>query len=74
MFGTKKITVLLHVDGMMCQHCAAHVKAAVSKFRGASAEVDLEAKTASVTCSAGTDPAALAAAVTEAGYPASVIS
>ena len=74
MFASKKITVILHADGMMCRHCAARVKTAVEKTRGASAEIDLDAKTVTVTCPAGTDAAALAAAVTEAGYPARVIS
>ena len=37
----------LHVEGMMCQHCVAHVKKALEGVEGVEeAVVDLEAKTA----------------------------
>ena len=58
----------LTIEGMMCMHCAARVKKALEGIQGVSAEVDLESKTASVTCPEGTDPALLKAAVEKAGY------
>ena len=74
MFGFTKETVsfVLSVEGMKCPNCARRVKETVEKIRGARAEIDLEAKTASVTAPAKTDPAAVAEAVTAAGFPASV--
>lgn len=74
MFTVKKKTVVLHAEGMLCEHCAARVRAAVEKTRGASAAVDLAAKTVTVECPEKTDAQRLADAVTEAGYPARVIS
>ena len=60
------------IEGMMCQHCVAHVREALSKLPGVTAEVDLDSKTATVTGEA-TDEA-LTAAVTEAGYQVVSIS
>ncbi len=58
---------VLHVEGMMCAHCHARVEKALSAVTGAEkVVVDLEAKIATVTVSA--DPAALKAAVVDAGY------
>ena len=54
------------IEGMMCQHCVAHVRDALNKLPGVTAEVDLDSKTATVTGEA-TDEA-LTAAVAEAGY------
>lgn len=54
------------IEGMMCQHCAAHVTKALSALPGVTAQVDLDSKTATVTGSAGDE--ALKAAVEEAGY------
>lgn len=57
----------------MCQHCVAHVRKALEGVAGVgSVSVDLEAGTATVE--AGDDVAddALVAAVTEAGYEATV--
>jgi len=72
MFGSPKKTVILTVAGMKCPHCAASVKAALEKIRGVKAEIDLEKAEAAVSCPEKTDADALAAAVTEAGFPASV--
>ena len=44
------------------------VKKALEGIQGVSAEVDLESKSASVTCPEGTDPALLKAAAEKAGY------
>lgn len=61
----------LKVEGMMCQHCVAHVKQALEGVEGVlSVEVNLKKKTAVVTLNE-TAPAsdeALTAAVTAAGY------
>ena len=54
------------IEGMMCQHCAAHVTEALNKLPGVTARVDLASKTATVTGSA--DDAALKQAVADAGY------
>ena len=54
------------IEGMMCQHCVAHVKEALNKLPGVTAEVDLDSKSATVTGEV-TDEA-IKAAVTEAGY------
>lgn len=60
------MTKTLKIEGMMCQHCAAHVTKALNGLPGVTAEVDLERKTATVTGSA--DDAALKKAVEDAGY------
>ena len=58
---------ILNIEGMMCPHCQARVEKALKAIAGvASVVVDLAAKTAVVTGTA--DPAALKAAVTDAGY------
>lgn len=54
------------IEGMMCQHCVAHVTEALTKLDGVTAVVDLESKTATVTGDA-TDEA-LKQAVANAGY------
>ena len=54
------------IEGMMCQHCVAHVTEALTKLDGGTAVVDLETKTATVTGDA-TDEA-LKQAVANAGY------
>ena len=54
------------IEGMMCQHCRAHVDKALNAIPGASATVDLDSKTAVVTGDV-TDQA-IRAAVEEAGY------
>ena len=68
----EKKTVVLNVEGMMCVKCAGRVKTALEKIHGVSAEVDLEAKTVTVTCPKALAPEDLAKAVTDAGYPATV--
>ena len=55
------------IEGMMCNHCKAHVEKALAAVPGITAvAVDLESKTATVTGAA--EDAVLTAAVTEAGY------
>ena len=67
MFGSKKQTVL--VDGMMCQHCAAHVKEALEKVEGVSGvKVDLEGKCAEVKTKGEVSAEAYKKAIEDAGY------
>ncbi len=54
------------IEGMMCQHCVAHVSEALNKLPGVTAKVDLDSKTATVTGEASDE--ALKQAVTDAGY------
>ncbi len=66
MFGRKKEEgLVLHVGGMMCEHCKARVEQAL-KAVGIDAIVDLKKKT--VTCPVTTDKAVAKKAITEAGY------
>ncbi|MBN8197135.1 heavy-metal-associated domain-containing protein [Thalassospira povalilytica] len=65
--------VKLKVEKMSCGHCANAVTAAATKVSGVeSAEVDLESGEIAVSGTA--DVNALIAAITDAGYPASVTS
>lgn len=57
---------IIHIEGMMCMHCAGRVEAALSALPGVKAKVDLAAKTAEVTGPA--EDAALKDAVEKAGY------
>ena len=63
------IHTVIHVEGMMCGHCKAHVEKALLAVPGVeSAKADLDTKTATVMGNA--DRTALIAAVKEAGYEA----
>ena len=58
---------IIHIEGMMCKMCVAHVKTALEKVEGVDkVEVSLEKKTATVSGTA--DTKALTDAVTEGGY------
>ena len=60
---------LLHVEGMMCQNCARHVREALENIPGVSnVNVDLSAKTVSVTADGSVEDSAFRSAVEEAGY------
>lgn len=69
MFGAKE-TLVLKVEGMHCGHCKAKVEQTLKAVKGVkAAEVDLEAKTATVTVKAGkVTVEALKAAVVDAGF------
>lgn len=54
------------IEGMMCQHCRAHVDKALNAIPGAAATVNLDSKTATV--SGDVSDEAIRAAVEEAGY------
>jgi Cu2+-exporting ATPase len=59
------------VEGMMCQHCVAHVRSALEEIDGVeSADVDLDNACATVHLSADVDDATLCAAIVDAGYKA----
>lgn len=60
------MTKTLHIEGMMCEHCVAHVKKALEDC-GVTANVSLENKTAVVQGEA-LDDAKLTAAIEQAGY------
>ena len=60
---------VLDIEGMMCQHCVAHVNKALSGVEGVEAvEVSLENKNAAVTLAADVSDEALVKAVVDAGY------
>ena len=62
------MTQTLKVEGMACAHCASRVEKAASAVEGvASAKADVNAAT--LTVEGNADAAAVAAAVTAAGYP-----
>ena len=65
------MTTTLNIEGMNCNHCAAHVKEALEAIAGvSSAEVDLQKKNALVEHGDSVGLDALKAAVGEAGYEA----
>lgn len=67
--GENGMEKVLSVEGMMCAHCKMAVEKALGAVEGVSAaQVDLEAKTATVTLSGSTADETLVKAVTEAGY------
>lgn len=60
---------VLDIEGMMCQHCVAHVNKALSGIEGVEAvEVSLENKNAAVTLAADVSDDVLTKAVVDAGY------
>ena len=60
---------VLDVEGMMCQHCVAHVTKALEGIEGVEAvEVSLENKTAAVTLAKDVADDVLTKAVVDAGY------
>ncbi len=70
-----KMKKILLVEGMMCQHCVAHVTKALQGVNGVtSVEVDLKKKTAVVDTDGSVANETLLSAVTEAGYEVKKIS
>ena len=62
-------TTTLTVQGMMCPHCEAHVKAALEAIPGvASAEASHKTGLVTVTLNAPVDKSLLRQAVEKAGY------
>ena len=63
------------IEGMMCQHCVAHVTKALQGVDGVeSVEVDLKKKTAEVILASEVSNDTLTAAIVEAGYEVKKIS
>ena len=64
---------ILHVEGLMCMHCKASVEKVLSAVPGVTAvAVELDAKTAAVTCEASVLDADLIAAVEKKGFKAAM--
>ena len=61
-------SLILHIDGMMCNHCVGRVKAALEALTGVTAEVSLAKNTAALTMTEPHSPEELTAAVEAAGY------
>lgn len=67
--GDTNMEKVIHIEGMMCGHCTAHVEKALSALEGVSAvKADLSSKSATVTLSAPVADEELKAAVADAGY------
>ena len=59
----------IHIEGMMCAHCEAHVKAALEALPGVTeARVSHKTGTAEITLAAPVDDAVLKAAIEAEGY------
>ena len=66
--GEKTMKKVITIEGMMCNHCTAHVEKALNAIDGVSAVVSLENKNATVTLSKDVSDDVLTQAVTDAGY------
>ncbi len=65
----------LKIEGMMCQHCVAHVTKALQGIEGVTAvEVNLKKKTATVELSEEVENKRFLSAIAEAGYEVKKIS
>ena len=58
----------IHIDGMMCTHCTGRVEKALNDLPGVEATVDLDSKSATVTCTPDVSDDTLRQAVEDAGY------
>ena len=66
---------ILKVEGMQCGHCKAHVEKALGEVAGVvSAQVDLDAGTATVALTGEVSDAILKDAVENAGYTVASIA
>ena len=70
--GEAMRAVELKVEGMMCEHCVAHVKEALEKAGGHNVQVSLDQGTATMEVGLITKDEKLVHAVEEAGYKATV--
>ena len=70
----KKLTAVISVDGMHCNHCKAKVESALKALKGVKKyDVSLEKAEAEVVYAEGKiTPEEIASAVTESGFEASV--
>ena len=63
------MTKLIKIDGMMCEHCKAHVEKALAALEGVTeVRVDLAAGTAEIDSENELPDEVLAKAVEDAGY------
>lgn len=58
----------IHIDGMMCTHCTGRVEKALNDLPGVEPTVDLDSKSAAVTCTPDVSDDTLRQAVEDAGY------
>lgn len=58
----------IHIDGMMCAHCTGRVEKALNDLPGVEATVDLDSKSAAVTCTPDVSDDTLRQAVEDVGY------
>ena len=66
---------VLKIEGMMCQHCVAHVTKALQGVEGVtSVDVNLKKKTATVELSSAVSDETFVSVITEAGYEVKKIS
>ncbi len=73
--GDETMKKVLSIEGMSCNHCVKAVEKALGKVAGVSSvEVDLDAKTATVTLADKVSDEALKEVVTESGYEVMAIS
>ena len=73
--GENDMKVTLKIEGMMCQHCVAHVTKALQEIDGVTAvEVNLKKKIAIIERAETVSNEALVTAVTAAGYEVKKIS
>ena len=73
--GDNEMKKTLKIEGMMCQHCVAHVSKALQAVEGvAEVEVNLKKKTAVVTLISDVPNDILTASIKEAGYEVKKIS
>lgn len=69
MFENNKITKIIEIEGMSCEHCAKKVESALKDVKGVkSARVDLANKKAEVTLKEEVDESILKSAVEDLGY------
>lgn len=66
--GQISMKKIITINGMMCDHCKAHVEKALNSIDGVSAKVDLDKKTAEVTLTADVNDMTLKNAIIDAGY------
>ena len=66
--GISTMKKVIHVKGMMCAHCKAHVEKALNAIDGVTAVVDLEAGLANAELSHEVSNDVLTQAVVDAGY------
>ncbi len=64
----EKMKKEIKIEGMMCEHCVAHVKKALEAFPGLSVEVDLKQGTATVQGETLPEESKLSEAIEQAGY------